>query len=203
MSDEKTQVSIIDVPKLIKPPEIRDELTQLVEPIWERQPGEAEIDYAKFLYYAAMSPKTRTIRKAYSGWSGGGPERESGTYAQISRANKWIERAAAWDIAKLKEIQMEWVHKDDARRNADYELADVLRQMAALKFRDMLEKIGEGKTEELTPHMATRFAELASTLQRGAIPETKLDGDEMRQIMNALPEERRKNIIAIVMSGKK
>lgn len=164
----------------------------LLEPIWEKQPGETDEEYTMFLTFSAFAPTERTIQHAWERWSGK-KTRMSGSFYDLWKVKRWELRAAQWDIDKLKEVQKDWITRDEARRNEDYEIANKLREKA-------LAALAEMDHDELTPMTMARFIELASRLQADSIPQVVLQQEEINQLMSSLPPERRKSITAIIFA---
>ena len=166
------------------------------EPLWEFQPevGEIEDAYKQFLIYASFPPTERTIQKAWEIWSQGTTQRSHNISSHFNRY-QWAPRASAWDIYKLKTVQNDWITREEKRREEDFAMGDLLRMIA----RDNLERLHHSGAE-ITANQAARFAELASELQHKAIPSAKLDAQEIKELMNALPEERRKRVVGILIA---
>ena len=166
-------------------------------PIWNQQHiiGERDSDYADFLHYANMHPKERSIEKAWKSWTGKNTP-SSPQYEEKARKFRWNYRASARDVFLLKSAGQDWVSRDQKRREADFSIADEFRRLAREKLKEMT-------SEEVTPSTAARFAELASRLQADAVPQSALNAQEVKDVISALPEDRRKNIIAVLIGNSK
>lgn len=178
--------------------EVVDEKGDILEaPIWQRQEhiGETDTDYRDFLIYAGIEPRDRSL---YAAWvrTSGKTTMFPDTYRRRYNQHEWERRANAWDIEKLVKAQDSWVMRDQKRRDDDYELGDLLKQFA----RDRLSQLEQ---DEISIGMALKFLEIGSELQKGAVPDVRLETDEIKRLMNMLPAERRSHVIAIVMEKAK
>lgn len=167
----------------------------MTSPIWEQQHilGEKDSDYAEFLHFANMHPKERTVEKSWQSWTSRKTQ-PSWQYEERTRQFKWQVRASARDVYLMKRAADDWVSRDQKRRDADFKIADEFRRLAR-------EKLAELTADDVSPNTAARFAELASKLQADAVPQSALNAQEVKDLINALPEDRRKNIIAILVGN--
>lgn len=69
---------------------------------WEQIAGESKQHYSWFLAYRNLGP-TRTLERAYRVIKGDETVSLPGNWAGISSRNRWVERAAAWDVDVLSE----------------------------------------------------------------------------------------------------
>lgn len=80
---------------------------------WDQQPGESAIAYRRFLLYLHLGP-ARTIPKAVETWRQTRPASKpnasprNGQWQDDSARWSWVERAAAWDIAQLRQAAPEF-----------------------------------------------------------------------------------------------
>jgi len=176
----------------------------LIDPVWGPQPhiGESEKDYAVFVKYAELAPTERTIDAAWKSYrnkpSSDNPNkgRITGEHYYRVRRFQWPERAAAWDMEKLRQKQrQDWISKDEKRRLEDYELGDLLKDTARSRIARILDD-----NEELSVSNALKLLEVGSQLQREAIPKLSLEKDKLAELMDGLPIERRQSIIAILIT---
>lgn len=169
----------------------------MTSPIWEQQHiiGEKDSDYAEFLHFANMHPKDRSIIKSWQSWASR-TSNPSDSYEERSRRFKWQVRASARDVHLMKRAADDWVTRDQKRRDADFNIANEFRQLAR-------DKLSEMTADDVSPNTAARFAELASRLQADAVPQSALNAQEVKDLINALPEDRRKNIIAVLIGNAK
>ena len=167
----------------------------MTSPIWEQQHilGERDADYAEFLHFANMHPKDRSVKGSWQSWTNKSTT-PSLAYEETAKRFKWQVRASARDVHLLKIAADDWVSRDQKRRDADFKIADEFRRLAR-------EKLNEMTTDDVSANTAARFAELASKLQADAVPQSALNAQEVKDVINALPEDRRKNIIAVLVGN--
>jgi hypothetical protein len=171
----------------------------LVDPIWKHQPhiGETSEDYQVFLKFAELAPTERNINTAWRNYLGDpNASRIMGDHFYRIRRFQWAERAAAWDIDKIKQAnRQDWISKDEKRRAEDYEFGELLKETARVRIEKIL-----NDNEELSVTNALRLLEAGSQLQRDAIPKLSLEKDKLAELMDGLPVERRQSIIAILVT---
>lgn len=71
---------------------------------WDQLPEESKASYARFLTYRNLG-RGRSVEKAYAQDSEkekGSKRLTSGLWYRESRANQWVDRAHAWDVAQLE-----------------------------------------------------------------------------------------------------
>lgn len=167
----------------------------MTSPIWEQQHilGERDSDYTEFLHFANLHPRDRSFDKGWQSWTGK-KTYASPQYEERAKRFKWHPRASARDVHLMKVAADDWIHRDQKRRDADFKIADEFRRLAR-------EKLNEMTADDVSANTAARFAELASKLQADAVPQSALNAQEVKDLINALPEERRKNIIAVLVGN--
>jgi len=99
---------------------------------WDRQPGEPAEWHQRFLSYLRMGPG-RSVEEAWRKAVGAGPEEPlDPAWAEMARAWRWAERAAAYDAAAAAGL-LETMEEDDkyisriAKRAASVAEREVLR----------------------------------------------------------------------------
>lgn len=97
-------------------------MTELIDPPWERQPGETRAAYEGFRAYRDLGPTRSLTRAAYT------LDKHRQTLGQHSTKYRWVERAAAWDD-----------HLDTLRRNALEDHAVTMAERQANLGREMQE----------------------------------------------------------------
>lgn len=161
---------------------------------WDKQPGETAKEYAMFVTYASLPNSTRTLKQTTRIYSGKPGAVNTETARAAARKNNWIERAAAWDVEKLRRKEQQWLERDASRREQDYNVGEKLRAKAI----EALDYIDEDELRD--PKNIARMLELASNLQQAAVPPTRLEADHVKQILSRLPDDRRKVVVELLMA---
>jgi hypothetical protein len=148
MSVQKTEVmeeQFRDLQKLtsLEQPVVADDLGPISfipnTQIWERHPDESPKEWIMFSVYLELDPTERSLAKAYKEYlaSMGKTSKtaEAGRpipmYYDISRQNRWVERADAYDRYIDKKVQAELIDQKVLSRVALAKLGAVLRRKAA------------------------------------------------------------------------
>lgn len=155
---------------------------------WERQPGESDSDWHRFVIYRNMDPSVRSKRAAYAVSRGlpNTPESrrkmEPGNYFWAATKQwRWEERVRAYD----QHVDNMILERLEGRRmRARLETADLgqaMRQKAAEALQELRAvitetKVIDGKTIKatrvaLTPAQIARIAEIGVKLERLALGE--------------------------------
>ena len=171
-----------------------DKDSGLVNPVWEIQPqiGETDYYYRAFLIFADLPPVERKYGDAYKKFTGKVAS-PSPAFLVAAKNNLWILRASALDVHRYQAQKETWVLKDDDRRRADYEIGELLRELS-------LKRLEQVNFADLSVNQALRFAELASMLQANSIPKDMLNGDNIKDLLTSLPDDRRKVVIGILIA---
>jgi len=182
------------------PPEAKRPKDLFKQPIYDRQLGESQNEYQRFLVFASLPPAKRTVLRAWREWNaqneGSLTTKPSNQFRNISSHWRWGERAYVLDLQKVKLSQQIWIERDIERREQDWQVGDELRQKAFAAL-DTL------NADELGPSSIAKFFALASDLQKESVPETGLNSDDLGNILNNLPKDRRDRVIEIVVAKAK
>lgn len=164
--------------------------------IWDQleDAGETDTYYKMFLTYAGIPPGQRTVESSWQKWSGKKTQVSTAFYEKY-RKFRWRERATAWDIVRMRDVQDDWLMRENMSRDSDYEIGRAFKRIARIALDEYKENY-----DSLTPNQIARFAELGSSLERGAIPDLKLKRNEIIELVNALPTDKKDAVIKILMA---
>ena len=164
----------------------------LVVPVWDQQPGEKDEEYHMFLVYGKLPPGGRTVQAAWERWSGR-DTKFSSTFNDKYRRWRWRERAEAWDAERIRETRDHWVSRDADRRDADFVLGKLFRDVAEMA-------LDEIDYTELTPNQIARFAELGSKLQTESVPDLSMERDEVKALLETLDPSKKEAVVRLLMA---
>ena len=121
---------------------------------WERQDGETPKQFEAFAVYRDM--ENRTIAKV------GKQLGKSDTLMERwSAANKWVDRAAAWDAEQDRIARQEQIKDIKKMRQRHAQIATSMIAAAAKGLKEIMDK-----PEEMKPNDVARLVEVASKLER-------------------------------------
>ncbi len=162
-----------------------DPLADYQQPVWSQQPGETRKGYAMFLAYSNIPPAERSYTVGWRAWSGKNTA-VSGQYKIQGYKWHWVERALALDEHRELEKRLLWDEREMLRREQDWNAGQKLRDKAL----PALEKV-----EIATASEATTMIQVASNLQRNAIPDVDLPADQIQQILAGLDPEKKEIVL--------
>lgn len=168
---------------------------------YEQQPDEDNVRYQKFLTFASQPSEKRTVQRAWEIWAkerrdlkeGDHIPRVPNSFYNTSRHWRWQERSHALDIQRMKLAEQIWIERDVERREEDWGIGNDVRKKAVTALNGL-------DTDDLSPGMILKYLEVASNLQRDAVPSMKLNQNQLKSLITSLPEERRGRVIRILMA---
>jgi hypothetical protein len=168
--------------------------------VWDRQPGELALWFGRFERFRLMGTERtveglfrlvkqeQNLTKPYRG--------RPSHWHEAAKKWHWRERAEAWDAAEKARVDKEWEQRRVALKDADYELGQKMRTLAARLISMMPNFLDSKESFEpdprnpgqsmrvLTLKMRTRpsdaaqMAKVASELQRLAAGEPTQIGEQ-------------------------
>ena len=189
---------------ITKHSEIRHTTAELVAPVWEQQSqiNETTQSYGMFLNYASLAPGERNILASWRKWmdtynpKGITAKGMPHSYYKIAVRFLWEERAAARDIQQMRERYAEWSKRDWVWREESWRAGTKLYDKAL----QALDKLAESDID-LKPLEIAQLLKLANELRTSAIPTIgSLNTAQIRNVLDAIPQEKREAVIRIVMS---
>jgi len=143
-------------------------LENMVEPVWERQPGESPKSFHAFVVYRDLPPFERTIKKAieivYEG------------NVSPSRLNYWYQRSSAWHWRRRAEAFDEYKARvaAEAQLQAIREMNERHATIAVAMISKAAQRLKTLPETELSPTEVRQWFVEAAKLERVArgAPET-------------------------------
>jgi hypothetical protein len=139
----------------------------VINPLWERQPGESTQAFAAFVIYRDLGA-ARSLRASYARQKGveDGPElRANGRLYAWSADHNWVERAAAWD-AEQDRIRRQ-AHQEEvaAMSRRHVQVARLFQNQVVKRF----QALTDNEVMALKPFELAKFFELAVKVEREAL----------------------------------
>lgn len=99
--------------------------------LWDRQPGEGPTPYRQFVAYRDQGPQ-RTVKKVAEDL-----KRGPAYMAQVAWANRWVERALAWDVEQDKAVRARIVQQRADMVETHVAIARRMLQTVVGRLRDI------------------------------------------------------------------
>jgi hypothetical protein len=174
-----------------------DPLEDYLDPVWNRQPGEPVKAYAGFLTYRNLPSGRRTVGKAcklaLTGSLDGPAKARTGSFTRWASEWKWAERALAFDKHLADEAAQQWIKRDLDRREADYAVADKIREIAQVA-------LDKAEPDKMSAMQAAKLALVASELQQVALDGIRPQAGKVKELLDAMPQGMRERVVSIVMA---
>lgn len=117
--------------------------------VWEKQHEETPKSYAAFTKYRDLGP-TRSLAKAAAIFYGmpvetGAKPHQVRQLAEWSRANRWVQRVAAWDVEEDRKLRVERAQQAKDARERAIRGAQLAQRVGLLGMKQISERFGNAE----------------------------------------------------------
>lgn len=145
--------------------------------LWDRQPGEGATPYRQFTVYRDLG-QTRSVQKVADK-----VQRSRGFLQRVAYANRWVERATAWDMEQDREFRAAVLQQRRQMVESHVRIARTMLEKIVTRLRS----IEPGK---LSPRDLVYWLDVAVKVERLALGETtEVHGHQDMPLAGVLTEE--------------
>lgn len=164
--------------------------------VWERMPAEPERAYEAFREYLALPPPLRDARNVQLALQRRRRQLSLEAIQTWMVRWNWNARAQAWDKQALTLKMVTWREREERLREEAWKAAETLIKKAA----EAAEALDPRK---LSPLEISRIFEAGFRIGMAALPLSKIEPDEMREILRLLPPDTRIRVVRMIDAERK